>query len=337
MSGLPDDDENPFGDPSVQNAVTSNQTAKVDLDDYNPFDGKTTTNQNSAVMSATEEPPPAVTVQPQAPPSQVSTADFQRRQEELERRARELDRREQEIRNAPTNVKQNNWPPLPKICPIQPCFYQDINVDIPVEFQQIVKYVYYLWIGHTALRLVNVLLGLLLIFVGGLAWLGSFLYALLWFVVFTPLSYLLWFRPIYKAFRDDSSISFMFFFFVFFFQMIVSFFRMLTGLGSGGLIMGFREVSEGASGGLIFIGILLIIEGVGFGILTLADFYVLTRVHKMYRSTGASMAKAQQEFTTGVMSNETVRQAATDAAAASMRAQFANQDGSQPPNNDNRY
>merc|ERR1711860_377645 len=28
-------------------------------------------------MSATEEPPPAVTVQPQAPPSQVSTADFQ--------------------------------------------------------------------------------------------------------------------------------------------------------------------------------------------------------------------------------------------------------------------
>ena len=78
-----------------------------------------------------------------------------------------MDRREQEIRNAPTNgnqslniavlkslledlsftVKQNNWPPLPKICPIQPCFYQDINVDIPVEFQQIVKYVYYLWIG----------------------------------------------------------------------------------------------------------------------------------------------------------------------------------------------
>ena len=42
--------------------------------------------------------------------------------------------------------------------------------------------------------------------------------------------------------------------------------------------MGFREVSEGASGGLIFMGILLIIEGVGFGILTLADFYVLTRV-----------------------------------------------------------
>ena len=34
------------------------------------------------------------------------------------------------------------------------------------------------------------------------------------------------------------------------------------------------------------------------------------QIHKLYRSTGASMAKAQAEFTTGVMKNETVRQAA---------------------------
>ena len=57
------------------------------------------------------------------------------------------------------------------------------------------------------------------------------------------------------------------------------------------------------------------------------------QVHQMYRSTGASFAKAQAEFTTGVMSNETVRQAAADAATASMRNQFANQQ----PNNENRY
>ncbi len=36
----------------------------------------------------------------------------------------------------------------------------------------------------------------------------------------------------------------------------------------------------------------------------------------MYRGTGGSLAKAQAEFTTGVMKNETVRQAAADAAQA---------------------
>lgn len=313
MSGLPDDDENPFGDPSVQNAVTSNQSAKVNLDDYNPFDGSktTTTNQSSAVMSGTEEPPAAVAVTEQQAPSQVSTANFQefkRRQEELERRARELDRREQELRNAPTNVKQNNWPPLPKICPVQPCFYQDISVDIPVEFQQIVKYVYYLWIGHTALRLANAIIALMWVFAGG-SFVGLIL-ALVYFAIFTPLSYLLWFRPIYKAFRDDSSVSFMVFFFVFFFQTLVSILRALGwGEGSTGLILGFQTVSaDDATGGSIFIGILMILDGIGFGILALGDAYVLIRVHRMYRSTGASLAKAQQEFTTGVMSNETVRQ-----------------------------
>ena len=122
-------------------------SAKVDLDDYNPFDGKTQS-QSPAVMNPTDDLPSAE-VNPAPPPSQpkVSTADFQRRQDELERRAQELDKREEELQSAPKNVRQNNWPPLPKFCPVQPCFYQDINVDIPVEFQKIVKNLYYLWIG----------------------------------------------------------------------------------------------------------------------------------------------------------------------------------------------
>ena len=43
----------------------------------------------------------------------------------------------------------------------------------------------------------------------------------------------------------------------------------------------------------------------------------------MYRSTGASLAKAQAEFTSGVMQNEHVRQAAAEAARETVRSQFA--------------
>lgn len=44
------------------------------------------------------------------------------------------------------SVRQNNWPPLPQGCCFQPCFYQDIYVDIPLEFQKVVRMLYYIWL-----------------------------------------------------------------------------------------------------------------------------------------------------------------------------------------------
>merc|ERR1719282_852835 len=114
-------------------------------------------------MSPTQEaapapmPPPAYT---QSAQQTATAADFQRRQEELERR-------EEELKASPYNVRANNWPPLPGFIPIQPCFYQDINVDIPVEFQETVKRLYYLWLLHAGLLLAN-LFGALCFLFGGL-------------------------------------------------------------------------------------------------------------------------------------------------------------------------
>lgn len=45
----------------------------------------------------------------------------------------------------PVSGRKNNWPPLPEKFPVGPCFYHDITVDIPVEFQKTVKIMYYLW------------------------------------------------------------------------------------------------------------------------------------------------------------------------------------------------
>lgn len=41
--------------------------------------------------------------------------------------------------------RKNNWPPLPEKFPVGPCFYHDITVDIPVEYQKTVQIMYYLW------------------------------------------------------------------------------------------------------------------------------------------------------------------------------------------------
>lgn len=130
----------------------------------------------------------------------------QRRQEELERRAAELDRREQQLNGA--NIQHtNNWPPLPEKCCFQPCFYQDINVDIPPEFQRVVRHLYYAWmckysfstayaisyivfLVYIGTMCLNIIGGLILLLHNGSF--ATFGLAIFYTFLFTPASYLCW-------------------------------------------------------------------------------------------------------------------------------------------------
>lgn len=325
-------DENPFADPSVQQATAG--TGRVaGLDDYDPFNKQ---NQQTvsgggggggaptqpAVMSPTQEAPPQYTPNAQ---QTVTTSDFQelqRRQEELERKAAELARREEELKSGPYNARVNNWPPLPSFMPCQPCFYQDINVDIPVEFQEMVKRLYYLWLLHAGLMVANLLGGIIMLFTGGDN--GTILgFSILYGALSIPISFLCWFRPAYKAFRSDSSFNFMVFFFVFFLQFLYTVIMALGIPGSGGcgIITAIAQFNK-EGGSHIFSGILLLLIGSGFAVAAVGDFFLLSKIHTMYRQSGASIAKAQAEFTSNVLSNEGVRNAAANAAASGVRSQF---------------
>lgn len=354
MSGF---DENPFGepsihdpfsDPAIKRAVAST-LANKGLEDYNPFAeqamsqgtaqvrgasnpigyGGMGSNQQPATLppSNQEDPPPPYTdiakqtAKAASAPTNVTAAAplsaDQRSEEEWKAR-----RGEEMANNTPYYSRRNNWPPLPEKCCFQPCFYQDIDLEIYPNFQKTVRQLYYLWMFHSLVLLLNVIGGLVLIFYS--RHFSTFGLGILYFILFTPFSFLCWFRPAYRAFKSDSSINFMVFFFVFFFQLIVTVIQAIGIPGSGtcGIITAIYAFDKSASS--IFVGILLLLIATGFILAAGGDLLLLTKIHRIYRSSDASVLKAQQEFATNFLRNEHVQSAASNVATTAARAQMAN-------------
>ncbi|XP_077398768.1 secretory carrier-associated membrane protein 1-like isoform X2 [Vanacampus margaritifer] len=315
-------------DPSVTHARQTTTTMAAGLEEFNPFtESKLMASKpptaapgvptQPAIMKPTEEPP--VYSQPRAQESTGGAGELLRRQEELERKAAELDRREREMRSlSASGGRRNNWPPLPEKFPVGPCFYHDITVDIPVEYQKTVKIMYYLWMFHTGTLLANL--------AGSLAWFGvdasrgvDFGLAILWFLLFTPCSFVCWYRPVYGAFKSDSSFRFFLFFFVYVCQLGVYVLQSvgIPGWGACGWISALMCLNANVAA-----GVLMILVAALFTALAVMSLVMFKKVHAMYRTTGASFRKAQQELATGVMANKTVQAAAASATSRAAQGAF---------------
>ncbi|XP_029909080.1 secretory carrier-associated membrane protein 2 [Myripristis murdjan] len=313
--------DNPFHDPSVTQVTNSNIEP---VDQYNPFPAHPTDSLATHTTPAATSPYQPAVLQPSTEPSPQATAaaaqaNLLRQQEELERKAAELDRREQEIQSRSPGGKENNWPPLPKSFPIKPCFYQDFSEEIPLEYQRVCKMMYYLWMFHCVTLFLN-LLACLAFFTTDSANGSSFGLSILWLILFAPCSFLCWYRPVYKAFRTDSSFNFFFFFIVFFFQVAVFILQAvgIPGWGNSGWIASFTIIGKNKA-----VGAIMIVVACFFTVCAVLSVILLKMVHSQYRRTGASFQKAQQEFSQGVLSNKTFQSAAASAAssAASSAAQ----------------
>ncbi|CAI5691018.1 unnamed protein product [Oreochromis niloticus] len=333
----PMEDQNPFQDPAVTQHSSSTGYATLDL--YNPFDNTTAppppyeaTPPSAPAPSAPVQTPPSRTTPTEPrnygsynsqPVVNAATAELMRKQEELEKKAQELERRERELAAhsvGPGASRQNNWPPLPSFCPVGPCFYQDINVEISQRFQRTVTIMYYFWLFCTGTLVFNLISSLALFCVNQSGGIGVGLgLAILWVLLFTPCSFVCWYRPMYKAFRSDSSFNFFAFFFVFFAQVVV--FIIMTigvpGWGFSGWIVSLSALSPHVG-----VGVIMMINAALFTAETVMGVIMLKRIHSLYRQTDASFQKAQAEFATGVMSNQAVRQATASAAANAAQGAF---------------
>uniref|UniRef100_A0A1S4GGB7 Secretory carrier-associated membrane protein n=2 Tax=gambiae species complex TaxID=44542 RepID=A0A1S4GGB7_ANOGA len=347
MAGLNDNPfgepeiDNPFADPSIQQITRNTTSLQQTLDDYRPFDNDRNVlgngsgaSQPATLHPSTQSPPVynqsgaqfqtnsngAMAASGSKPDgmTQISTAELEnlrRAQEELERKTRELERREANMMRS-TNGQPNNWPPLPAFCPMQPCFYHDISLDIPSEFQKTVTRLYKLWMFYALVMVVNILGGLVILIHSGEF--RTFGLSIFYAVLFTPASFLCWYRPAYKAFKTDSSFNFMMFFFIFSFQALVTTIQTIGFPGSGtcGVIM---AISQFSSGWGVVVGLFLMCIALAYGTCAAGNIFMLTKIHQIYRSGDKiTMGKAREEFQSQFMSNSIVRDAAAGAARASV-------------------
>jgi len=88
-----------------------------------------------------------------------------------------------------------------------------------------------------------------------------------------------------------------------------------------GILRAVDEFSAGGAGRTI-LGVFVLLIALGFGAVAVLDVLMITKIHRIYRSSGASMAKAHQEFTTNIMKSDAVRNLATEAGTAAVRNQF---------------
>jgi len=330
MSG---ENVNPFADPNQEVNPFSNppvvEAAKPD--DYNPFAQQ---QQQQAPPQNAYTPKTYSATPATIEPTRSEPAPFQNnygggnysapddnmraRQEELERKAADLEKREQELKKVQREggLKENNFPPLPSFCCVGPCYYHDITVDIPMESQKTCKMMFIVWQFYVFCLFFNCITGLAALCVGLSNGAELFGVGILYLVIFTPCSFVFWYRPLYKALRSGSSFNYMLFFFIFFFQtaLCVLYCLGISFLGTCGWINGASAASTGREG----VAAMFFISGALFSILAIFMVLLLRKVHTSYRRSGASIEKAQSEFTQGIASNKNVQNAAAEAVKASV-------------------
>uniref|UniRef100_A0A3P8SJM9 Secretory carrier-associated membrane protein n=1 Tax=Amphiprion percula TaxID=161767 RepID=A0A3P8SJM9_AMPPE len=291
----PMDDQNPFQDPAV--TQHSSNTGYATLDLYNPFDNTTGPPPPYEATSPSAPPVPAQTPPSRTTPTEprnygsynsqtavnATTAELLRKQEELEKKARELERRERELESHSLGAgasRQNNWPPLPSFCPVGPCFYQDISVEITQRFQRTVTIMYYFWMFSTGTMLFNLMSSLARFCVDPSGGVGLGL-AILWALLFTPLACVKF--QLFLAVLKFSPSNFFVFFFVFFAQVCVYVIMTIgiPGWGFSGWIVSLAALKTSVP-----VGAIMMINAILFTAQTAMGVVMLKKVNKCVYTQG---------------------------------------------------
>lgn len=210
-------------------------------------------------------------------------------QEQLRQKQLELDRKEQQLEYQERIIADEkktyvvdhppNWPRC------KPVIYHDIKAEIPESGRSLVTRIYFSWLMSLVclvINMVSLLAGVIVDPNQGVSFGISIAILLLGLL----LPFVFWYRPLYKAVKNDSGLNYFFFFFSYTWHILLAVIYAIgiPSSGGGGFIVAVQvfNISVGA-------GVILIISGGLWSLLALFCILQFLMTIRHYRNRGHTL------------------------------------------------
>lgn len=191
---------------------------------------------------------------------------------ELNRKEKEIKKREEAVSKAGVPADDRNWPPF------FPIIHHDIANEIPVHAQKLQYLAFASWLGIVLCLVFNVIAITVCWIRGG--GVKIFFLAIIYAILGIPLSYVLWYRPLYRAMRTDSALKFGWFFMFYLLHILFCIFAAIAppvvfhGQSLTGILAAIDVFSEHVLVGIFYL--------IGFGFFCLESLLSLWVLQKIY-------------------------------------------------------
>ncbi|XP_019175302.1 PREDICTED: secretory carrier-associated membrane protein 3-like [Ipomoea nil] len=229
-----------------------------------------------------------------------NTSDLKKKEKELQAKESELRRREQDLKRredaaarAGIVLEEKNWPPF------LPIIHHDIANEIPIHLQRLQYVAFTTLLGLVACLLWNVI-------AVTTAWIKEgdvkiWFLSLIYFISGVPGAYVLWYRPLYRAFRNESALKFGWFFMFYLLHIGFCIFAAVAPpvVFRGKSLTGILPAVD-LIGKQVLVGIFYFI---GFGLFCLESVisvWVIQQVYMYFRGSGKA-AQMKREAARGAM------------------------------------
>ncbi|RWR87289.1 secretory carrier-associated membrane protein 4 isoform X1 [Cinnamomum micranthum f. kanehirae] len=264
----------------------NNDPNPFDEQELNPFSGATGISSKSRLPPLAPEPPGFS--QKHGAPVDIpldTMNDSKKKQKELsaweadlKKREKDIKRREDAVMRAGVSTDDKNWPPF------FPIIHHDITNEIPVHAQRLQYLAFASWLGIVFCLKWNVLAVTICWIRGG--GVKIFFLATIYALLGCPLSYVLWYRPLYRAMRTDSGLKFGWFFLLYMFHIGFCIFAAIAppivfhGKSLTGILAAIDVFSDHA-----VVGVFYLIGFALFCLETLLSLWVLQKIYMYFRGT----------------------------------------------------